>query len=669
MALFNDNHNKNKFENKPRIIEPTQPARYIDPSNMTEEERVQFYKLQEQIVEAEHEKINEQQEQVILDISQEQEIKEKPIEILNDINNSIQSEEHIVVNQREAQELQLDQSIDKTILSEEIKEETPVQEHTEEFTNFNETEVSQEVENSSKVIEPIEEVVKEVIKETMPLVNSMMSPDMGQIRINKGVITRNNEYTVKESINGSPIDPNTEFTEDEMLLNPEEILTADVPAEESNNLALTIPLSDRQVFGETITALLEKYKDSPDELNKIMANPNSYFSHISNAYNALNAEQAFRQKALNKCDPNSFAMNIKELKDRLSNNVDTSKITDPNGYVSGQQASFILDSKLRGLKKVALLNSGFFITIRPFSNYELNEFVNSLYSETAEYGKMFGMHYYLFSDILVKKFIMDRLPDIIVSSNLEGWRSKQTLLDSISYADYNVIIWAIVSLMYKDGVKYTKVCGNPSCKYLEEVTINLNKLRYNNYKIVTTKDANKFMVKSTTLKPSDLAKYRELLVFDSKDVVEQDEWKFYLKIPSFNEYMLFADMFYNSLIRKCQVTDEDTVQDFLRYNFYCHFAPWISELHCYNDDGEILFKIKDSKTIMENLSKFEFVGTTFSDAVQDFIAASQISHIAFNYVACPKCNTVPSDVKDGFIAYDVQSAFFTMSVMKLRSAI
>jgi len=633
MALFEEN---NKLKKSKVSIQNPNENKHIDMSSMTDEERIQYYKLQSEALESEKKiiKVDNVQLEKMESLSEvmSDEFKKEIISDIEKVNN-VTIEELISVKEEIVQEQNIVETVSNIDTSETITDT-----------------------NSSIETNKIPEVVKYAF--TQQVVNEHVSNFK-----NENVTftdTTTTQYNVKETIDGEPIENENVIVNDTIKDDTEN------ETDDSSNLSLTIPLSDRAVYGNTITNIIEQYKDDPESLNKLISNPNSYFNKISNAYNALNADQIFKQKAVNYVDSKDFAQNLTEFKAKTWSGLDSTKIKHENGYIKGETAALLITSKIRGIKRVPLLNSGFYIHIRPFTNYELNEFVNSLYAESAEYGKMFGMHYYLFSDLFVKKFIMDRLPDIVVKSNLEGWKQKNVLLNNIAFPDYNVILWAVASLMYKEGVKYTQVCGKPDCQFTEEVVINLNNLIYNNYKIITEKNAHSLMIKGNDIKPHELKEYRKLLSFDVPNTIEQDGFRFILKIPSLNEYITFADMFYNELIKKCQVTDEIEVQDFLKYNFYCHYAPWIEEIQILDEDNNVSLKINDSATIMDSLSKFEFEGTEFNDKMQDFILKTQVSHIAFNYTACPKCETVPKDVKGGFIAYDIQSAFFTMSVMKLR---
>lgn len=463
----------------------------------------------------------------------------------------------------------------------------------------------------------------------------------------------NNKHITAESIQSQFNIPDTDESE---LLQEE--------AEELDRNRLMIPTASREEINIQVKALMDKYKDDEDGLHRELDDPDSFLSKVMIVANMLNSNQKFEQSSINHVPAETLMRDVPEFKSHTTSTF-SQKSIPTDKYVSGEQARMFVASKVRGMKKVPLPNSGFHIWIRPLNNFELNEFVNSLYSETTTFGKLFGVHYYLFSDFLVKRFIMDRLGDIVTGSSLVGWKQKGVLVNNIKLPDYKVIIWAIVTLMYKEGVTFTKICGK--CGNTEEVVLNLNNLYFCNYDILTKNDAQMIMAKNTSVTADTLKQYHDSLVFDVSNSIKVGDWVFKLKIPSLEEYIIFADMFYASLLKYCQVTDAIGIQNFNRFNFYKHYAPWIEEIQYINaENNDIEFRIKDAESIMENLSTYEFEETDFLEQLQNYISKVQIAHIAFNYVACPKCNHVPEDCKNGFIAYDVQSAFFTMSTMKLR---
>jgi len=248
---------------------------------------------------------------------------------------------------------------------------------------------------------------------------------------------------------------------------------------------------------------------------------------------------------------------------------------------------------------------------------------------------------------------------------VKNFKRDDNLIKAISIHDYDTILWAIGTLMYKSGFPYTYTCvnTNPACLYTETTPIDLKKIRYNNYTKLPT-ECISFISENKVRTHVELADYRKKLGF-SKTIDLYDQWKITTKVPTLFEFCTYADIFNGTLIDNVHLDNKDTLYRYIQYNFYKMFVPWIDELRLYNEDGSINFKTIEVGAITECLDTTQLENTTFGEDMEQFILDTAITTIAIPFSKCPSCGYVPTYVKDGYISFDVQKNFFIQLVMRL----
>lgn len=398
-------------------------------------------------------------------------------------------------------------------------------------------------------------------------------------------------------------------------------------------------------------------------------NTNSPVFKLQTLLDASTASRDFDQYAINRIsDFQAMIANTPKsiVPKNASSTVRTNDIKNKDKVVSGQQARMMLAAKLRGMKRVYLVNSGFYVDVRALSNQELNEFISTIQSENIAYGHTLGAHFYLYASMHLKKFFADKLTSIVMDSNLQGWKQGNTLQDNISIHDYRTIMWACASLMFKDGVKFTKICSY--CTAEETLTINLNKIIFFNYE--PAKEASKLICDKKNVTVDDVRKYRANLDFEVASEFTIPGFRIYRKIPLISEYVTAASAFINRMV--IDVTDmqnKQEVQDYIRFTFFRQYTPWIQKIESLDaDTGEVEFVIEDTDAILSFFETCSLEETDFAKHMDEYIQSTMMTFIGFPYVECPTCHKVPADIVNGFVAYDIETGFFMMSVMKFQEA-
>lgn len=418
-------------------------------------------------------------------------------------------------------------------------------------------------------------------------------------------------------------------------------------------------------FDLTDTESARKFENVLSDTNGPM-----FSRQLLNTYTT--AERDFDQSALNKLSTKDI-LNQDTPAELLVRNskstINSAAIKNKDKVVTGRQAKVLINAKIRGAKKIFLYNSGFYVTVRPLTNLEISEYTNTLRNENNEYGKIMGGHFYLYSGLFIKKFFAERLLNIVEDCNLVGWKKGNTLLDNLSLHDYRTILWACASLMYKDGIDFTKICS--FCGAKETIKMNLDKLYFANFGPIKN-SAYPYISQKSSVEPSDIEEYKRRIEYNIPHEITVPNWKFLLKVPSVNEYIFFAEMFLNELRTHVDdLSNIEKIQEHVRFMHLKQFAPWIKEIQSLDSNGNIEFKINDAVTIFDIISDCDAESNDFIKRIEDYIQSTMLTYIAFPYMKCPNpnCGKVPENIVNGFVSYDIESAFFTMSVRKFKNII
>lgn len=332
--------------------------------------------------------------------------------------------------------------------------------------------------------------------------------------------------------------------------------------------------------------------------------------------------------------------------------------------LSGKEAKIYLLANKKNVKKIMLLNSGFYVLLQCPSLTDLTIMYNKISDQLDEYGRLFGTYFYLYSDLYIKQIMIDMISELVVSSNLKGWRKGKTLLKAISIHDYSTLLHGIASLMFKDGYEFKYQC--PYGEYNEIVKIDLNKIKYNNFNGVSESDL-QFLSSSQTKTSKEITKYQKSLGLDT--TIDLDTYKFHLKVPSLQEYFIYGDSYNKNLMDMVQNGNKEEIQNYLKFSYFKIFTPWIERIDVLNDDKTVNFRLSDIDGKCLILDELQLSNSKdlnkIIDPIVDFIKNTMLTHIVIPLNPCPVCKKIPENTINGFLPLDMQESFFLISTMRL----
>ena len=349
--------------------------------------------------------------------------------------------------------------------------------------------------------------------------------------------------------------------------------------------------------------------------------------------------------------------------------------------LSGSDALMIMTSLTGGMRKLTLWHSGFHITLRSLPLDFLNRFYREINHDDYEFGREFGMFYYLYADLVIAKHVIEHLlPYAICGSSYTHWKDTKKLMTVISFQDFPVILWALGVMMHPRGANVNFICAEPDCGYVHSEFVDLSKLR-----LINTSMVNEAMIQHfkshEVMTDALLEEYRKNCHLEDKPItleygegLEKQTWSIMPHQPSIAEYTEAGNAYMAALRSQTSITDEDAIQYYTLYNGNKVFKPWISKLTLTvndQDGGTKSFTVENLPTgendeaISSILDTFQQRAPNFAQKMQDYILDTKLVHICFYFPECPKCHREPSTGYHGYIPYDPLRAFFTLALMKL----
>ena len=346
--------------------------------------------------------------------------------------------------------------------------------------------------------------------------------------------------------------------------------------------------------------------------------------------------------------------------------------------ISGEEARDAFMTELSGMKRVKLLNSGFWVTIRRPLIHELQEVFDAADMEQREAGYSIGAHFALAADVFIKQKFCQALIKyrIIRDSNLKDIFNVKddVFFKALAYHDYEVLVHAVLSLMSRKGLRARVVC--PECfraTMLDNIDVASSK--YYNLDLITPQmkdwfdakvDANGKPIGKRTLE--DLEHYRkDILGFKMSWTEDFDPTKIRVNFsePTMYKYFVTGE----KLIRRIQdavdevSTDDEDRRKVILANLGAHvyhmLTPWVDTIEILDDNGNTRNRTSDAEAIMNT---FDITTQENSprplDELSKFLAASKITYIGTFALECPYCHAKPDCGANQFYPLEAQTIFF-----------
>ncbi len=426
---------------------------------------------------------------------------------------------------------------------------------------------------------------------------------------------------------------------------------------------------------EDIDNILSKYKTDAD-LRRAVNVPGSFESSMGEVGThgwASSLYQAYMRDTLKQSEVyKKFEKNPELVRDFFTHGMNYT--SDNPTVLTGKKARIAVMARMRGLQKVNLLNSGFYIVLRAPQMAELQEFASSVEIEASEFGRELGNHFGLCTDVFIKSKFIELLSDynMIVDSNFADINKKGALSENISIFDYDVIMWALVSLMYRKGLHTKIVCAH--CKTVTaDALVDVLSAKWLNNDLYTEEVINYWSTKTDeqgrplVRTAKDLKNYRENIVGHTKRLVQEyngTKIALVIKDPTMERFLTVGEELITNL-NKTLHGPTRLREDQLKLKSVIHlfqmFAPWISAIEFLDDQDKVTFSTTEIAAIMDVLDVSVQQNSKLISAIGEYSSEARLNHIGTFSIECPECHSKPETGLDNFFPLDVETIFFALS--------
>lgn len=360
-----------------------------------------------------------------------------------------------------------------------------------------------------------------------------------------------------------------------------------------------------------------------------------------------------------------------------------------NGVVDGKMAGLAVIAATQGTFRVILYNSGFNITLRPITIEMASEFINSVDRDFQELGRILGGFFHLPMAVYLKQKLAEFLPKLIINSNFVNWKDTSALLNNISYHDYDTLLWALGSMLYKEGIGIGVLCCNKDCRNSEESHfIDLAKSCYLNLDKLKGEAVSWIMATSVQRTEEDLKHYREDILGNvRKYTPEGSSVTYVMKDPSLSSFInhgcdiigKLADAVNDAeepiledddseIVREKEIANRRERQRLIGIQMYRMLIPWLDHLEVLDKASNQTIMVRGYEAIEASLEQKANVHSNLYNELEDFIKASKVSFYCTSYIQCPKCGKRIDFKTNDLTPIDLEYLFFFLSCLFLEQA-
>ena len=357
-------------------------------------------------------------------------------------------------------------------------------------------------------------------------------------------------------------------------------------------------------------------------------------------------------------------LRLSKITPRLPKNDKTTPL-----HLTGDAAKIAVLSRTQGLYRIMLYNSGFWITVRPMTVVDASAFVHEVDADFKELGRILGGQFHLVLSAYLKQKVLEILPNVIVSSNLEDWDSQDVLGEAISMHDYDTILWGICCSMYRDGIGIGVHCTNMDCRYTDSNQyVDLTKACYINPDVFN-EEAMIWMRDTRTMRSlDDCIRYRNRILKSTRSYDINDNTIIHMKVPSLQTYSkrsveLIGKM--QAAIYRVKTQRNKELQNQVIFHIYKMLAPWIASIVYKNpNDADTVIEGYDAICVaLETQAESE---RTLYDKLEEYIRDTKCSMYCLTSIECPKCHKKPNLNSEGLFPLDVEYLFFGLTCLRLE---
>lgn len=472
------------------------------------------------------------------------------------------------------------------------------------------------------------------------------------------LITENMDREIQESIVDEPVE---EYIDDTDIDDSDDDDDDDIkyPSDYSEDPVMDVPVGN---LVNDVPRLTEKFNPDGDPegiRERLEADPDDFFVKILQLFSQVGTTVDLTRDYLERlCKDGHKLTNV--VDDSIKDTVVRKSVKSGDGIrqkLSGREAKLAVLARAKGLRKVHLLNSGFWVTIRPPRIAELSQWYADVSQESRDFGRLLGGHVFMFSDVLLRRKFMEVFPSLVVESNLENWRAPDRLAKMISIHDFDTIVWACCTLIYKEAITVNVHCTNEECQYVaNNYRVDVDKIRFTNLDAIPEEAyayLSKQLVTLDKVSSAQIKQYHKLLGFNKDFVLGDVTYK--LHVPSIHRFIECGAEFIKQIMESIKGVDngfDGELEREVRVNIAKTYLPWVSRVVTPD------FETDDPEAIAAQMEMDVLSDRSLSDEILQYQYATKLSYFCYTMLKCPKCGKQPSAVLTDYYPLDPTYLFF-----------
>lgn len=400
---------------------------------------------------------------------------------------------------------------------------------------------------------------------------------------------------------------------------------------------------------------------NPETLRKrLEADPNDFYVKMLQLFSQVGTTVDLTRDYLERLlqDGHKLTHDVADpIKDVVVKNTLKPQAGEGRQKLSGREAKLAILARAKGLRKVHLLNSGFWVTIRPPRIAELSQWYADVSTETKDFGRLLGGHVFMFSDVLLRRKFMEIFPSLVVDSNLENWRAPERLAKMISIQDFDTIVWACCTLIYKEAITVNVHCTNEECQYVaQNYKVDIDKIRFTNLDAIPEEAysyLSKQLVSLDKVSSAQIKQYHKLLGFNKDFKLGDVTYK--LHVPSIHKFIECGAEFVKQIMESLKGVDsgfDGELEREVRVNVAKTYLPWVSRIVTPE------FETDDPEAIAAQMEMDVLNDRSLSDEILQYQYATKLSYFCYTMLECPKCHKTPSAILHDYYPLDPTYLFF-----------
>lgn len=340
-----------------------------------------------------------------------------------------------------------------------------------------------------------------------------------------------------------------------------------------------------------------------------------------------------------------------------------------------------------------LYNSGIWVSLKPPSPSQKDDFILAVKNEQIELGRSTGGLVYDNYSVINRNLVIDFFLSLVTKTNISDLEDVYDLKTLIRLSDFNTILQALTLLNQPRGMNIILPCSNTfnkdedrgiSCSNVAELTVDPSELLYINRSLLNDEQIAHMSKRAPNSITIEEVKYYQDSLEDINTKISEFELgdnllKIKLRTPNLLQSVESGMVWVNSIVNDLnKVLDTDLSLKTKNEKYFerskitilnnvKHYIEWIKDedLQIFDSSDE-----KEFDELFDNLSSDDYTVSKLVNLVTEFIESDTVTIVGMKNYICPSCRSNGYDEeKETIKSFNVLSNFlqqYTLTVMKLK---